>query len=110
MSGHCRTGEGLSPKSVWNVHLCLSRAIKDAIKDKLLAENPARGTIKPPREKPVATLRADASLTAIPLPRQGSGNVRSAMLHVIALARFALVYTRGWAAESRSARMRQLQR
>src|SRR5215471_3922127 len=47
-SGHTRTGEGLSPKSVWNVHLCLSRAMKDAIKDRLRPDNPARGVIKPP--------------------------------------------------------------
>lgn len=53
LSGHCRTGAGLSPKSVWNVHLCLSRAMKDAVKDKLRPDNPARGAIKPPRDKPV---------------------------------------------------------
>lgn len=52
-SGHCRTGGGLSPKSVWNIHLCLSRAMKDAIKDKVRPDNPARGAIKPPKDKPV---------------------------------------------------------
>jgi integrase len=51
-SGNQRTGRGLSPKSVWNVHLCLSRALKDAVKRRLLADNPARGAIRPPKDRP----------------------------------------------------------
>jgi integrase len=53
VSGNQRTGEGLSPKSVWNIHLCLSRAMKDAIKARLRPDNPARGVIKPPKDRPV---------------------------------------------------------
>ena len=34
----------------------------------------------------------------IALPRDWSNGVKSAILHVIALAQFALAYTRGWAA------------
>src|SRR5262249_22526005 len=33
-------------------------------------------------------------------------NVRSALVHVVALAQYAAVYTRSWAAESRNARVR----
>lgn len=36
----------------------------------------------------------------IPLPRGWPECVRSAMLHVISLAQFALAYTRGWAVDS----------
>ncbi len=42
----------------------------------------------------------------IPLPRGWPGRVRSAILHVISLAQFALAYTRGWAANSQVARVR----
>ena len=36
----------------------------------------------------------------IPLPSGWSLHARSAMLHVISLAQFALAYTRGWAVNS----------
>ncbi len=42
----------------------------------------------------------------IPLPRGWSQHARSAMLHVISLAQFALAYTRGWAVNSQVARVR----
>ena len=42
----------------------------------------------------------------IPLPESWTGHVRSAMLHVIALAQYAAVYTRSWAASSTNARVR----
>mgnify|MGYP000234920193 FL=1 len=40
------------------------------------------------------------------LPRAWPETVRSAILHVIALAQYATAYTRSWAADSRNARMR----
>lgn len=40
---------GLSPKSVWNAHICLRAALNDAIEDGLLERNAARGAIKPPK-------------------------------------------------------------
>ncbi len=42
----------------------------------------------------------------IPLPAGWSQQARSATLHVISLAQFALAYTRGWAVNSRVARVR----
>lgn len=47
-----------------------------------------------------------SSTPAIPLPRGWSSHVKSAMLHVISLAQFAMAYTRGWAANSPNARVR----
>ena len=49
------------------------------------------GTQKPPK---------------LPLPKRWRRHVRSAMLHVISLAQFATVYTRGWAANSVNSRIR----
>jgi putative transposase len=40
------------------------------------------------------------------LPKSWPATVRSAMLHVISLAKCAAVYTRSWAADSRNARVR----
>ncbi len=40
------------------------------------------------------------------LPADWSQHARSAMLHVISLAQFALSYTRGWAVNSQVARVR----
>ncbi len=42
----------------------------------------------------------------IPLPKCWTGQVRSAVVHVISLAQYATVYTRGWAANSLNARVR----
>ncbi len=42
----------------------------------------------------------------IPLPAGWSKHARSAMLHVISLAQFALAYTCGWAVNSQVARVR----
>jgi len=39
---------GLSPKSVWNVHICLRAALNDAIEDGLIRTNPAKGLMKEP--------------------------------------------------------------
>ncbi len=47
-----------------------------------------------------------SDLMTIPPPRSWPGRVKSATLHVISLAQFALAYTRGWAANSRVARVR----
>jgi putative transposase len=43
----------------------------------------------------------------ITLPRSWSSHVRSAMLHVIALAQYATVYTRSWAVDSLNGRVRR---
>ena len=40
------------------------------------------------------------------LPKSWSTCVRSAVLHVVSLARYAAVYTRSWAADSPNARVR----
>ncbi len=42
----------------------------------------------------------------IPVPAGWSEHARTAMLHVISLAQFALAYTRGWAVNSQVARVR----
>jgi hypothetical protein len=42
---------------------------------------------------------ANPSSPETPLPRGGPSRVKSAILHVIGLARFTLAYTRGWAAD-----------
>ena len=42
----------------------------------------------------------------IPLPKSWKGHVRSAILHVIALAQYAAVYTRSWAVDSMYGRVR----
>ena len=43
----------------------------------------------------------------IPLPKNWTGHVKSAMLHVIALAQYAITYSRSWAADSTNTRVRQ---
>jgi len=48
----------------------------------------------------------DHRLPDIPLPPGWARNVKSAVLHVISLAHFAIVATRGWAANSINARVR----
>jgi hypothetical protein len=42
----------------------------------------------------------------IPLPKSWPAKVRSAMLHVLSLAKYAAVYTRSWAADCPKARVR----
>ena len=42
----------------------------------------------------------------IPLPKAWNERVKSAVLHVISLAQFAVAYTRGWAANSINSRIR----
>ena len=47
--GHQRTGGALSAKSVWNIHVCLRRALADAVSPaKLIATNPATGLMRRP--------------------------------------------------------------
>ena len=41
----------------------------------------------------------------IQLPKAWSTRVRSAMLHVVSLAKYAAVYTRSWAADSPNVRL-----
>ena len=48
------------------------------------------------------------SRPAIPLPRAWPSCVQSAILHTIALAQYALVYARSWAADSINPRLRQM--
>ena len=43
---------------------------------------------------------------AIPLPKGWHRHVRSAVLHVLSLAQFAVAYTTGWAVNSINARIR----
>lgn len=51
---------GLSPKSVWNVHICLRAALYDAMDDGLLKVNPAKGALKEPEsEKEMKTWTAE---------------------------------------------------
>jgi hypothetical protein len=50
---------------------------------------------------------AKSVFPAIPLPRAWPSHVRSAILHAIATAQFALVHARSWAAESLNPRLRQ---
>jgi hypothetical protein len=49
---------------------------------------------------------SNQSLPDIPLPSGWAKNVRSAVLHVISLAHYAIVAARGWAANSINARVR----
>ena len=47
-----------------------------------------------------------SSWVEIPLPRDWLDSVKSAFLQVVSLARFAIIHTRGWAANSSNARAR----
>ena len=42
----------------------------------------------------------------VPLPKGWTASVKSAVIHAIALAQYAIVYTRSWAANSVNARVR----
>ena len=42
----------------------------------------------------------------IPLPKSWGTHVKSAILHIIALAQYALTYSRSWAADSTNQRVR----
>ncbi len=46
------------------------------------------------------------NLAGIPLPNGRPRRERSAMLHVISLAQYAMAYTRSWAADCRITRIR----
>ncbi|CAN5283907.1 hypothetical protein BH09MYX1_BH09MYX1_65510 [soil metagenome] len=54
----------------------------------------------------MASHAAPASTVDIPLPREWSEHTKSAVLHAVSLARFALTHVRGWCANSRIARVR----
>jgi hypothetical protein len=54
------------------------------------------------------SMPAKSTFLAIPLPRAWLSRIRSAILHAIALAQFALVRARSWASESLNPRFRQL--
>ena len=43
---------------------------------------------------------------ALPVPKHWTRSIQAALLHVIALAKYALVYTRSWAGNSASQRVR----
>ena len=53
-----------------------------------------------------ATMLAKPKEPRIPLPKSWQGYVKSAVLHAIALAHYAIVYARAWAADSINARVR----
>ena len=42
----------------------------------------------------------------LPLPKNWNRHVKSAILHVVSLAQYAVAYTRSWAADSSNARVR----
>ena len=46
------------------------------------------------------------TITQIPLPKAWSTQVKSAVVHVIALAQYALIYSRSWAADGSNQRVR----
>ena len=50
---------------------------------------------------------SDPSPPDLPLPSGWPRNVKSAVLHVISLAQYAIVATRGWAADALNPRARQ---
>ena len=50
---------------------------------------------------------SNQSLPDIPLPSSWAKNVKSAVLHVISLAQYAIVATRGWAADALNPQARQ---
>jgi len=47
-TGNLRSGGRLSPKTVWNIHLTLHRALEDAVEQKLIDRNPADGAYSAP--------------------------------------------------------------
>ena len=49
----------------------------------------------------------DHGFSGIPLPSGWVKNVKSAVLHFISAAQFALTYTRGWGANALNPRARQ---
>lgn len=49
---------------------------------------------------------ASPAAPAVPLPRDWNDSTKSAVLHAVSLARFALTHVRGWCANSRVARVR----
>jgi len=51
-------------------------------------------------------MAVDASVPSISLPRGGPGAVRTTVLHVVSLVRYAAISTHSWAAESTNARVR----
>ena len=46
------------------------------------------------------------TITQIPLPKAWSTQIKSAVVHVIALAQYALIYSRSWAADGSNQRVR----
>jgi len=60
------------------------------------------------RERPPLETKMSSKSKApeIPLPKRWGTHVKSAVLHVIALAQYALTCSRSWAAESSNARVR----
>ena len=50
---------------------------------------------------------SNQSLPDLPVPSGWAKNVKSAVLHVISLAQYAIVATRGWAADALNPRARQ---
>ena len=51
-------------------------------------------------------MRGSSFRPRLPLPKHWQRSVQAAMVHVIALAHYAMIYTRSWAADSRNARVR----
>ena len=58
-SGRTRGGGGLAPQTVHNVHRTLSRALSDAVGDRLLESNPALGAHRQPASPEMPTWSAE---------------------------------------------------
>ena len=58
-NGRTRGGGGLAPKTVHNVHRTLSRALGDAVNDRLLESNPALGAHRQPASPEMPTWSAE---------------------------------------------------
>ena len=47
------------------------------------------------------------TITQIPLPKAWSTQFKSAVVHLISLAQYALIYSRSWAADGSNQRVRR---
>jgi integrase len=59
INGRVRGGGGLSDKTIHNIHCTLSRALSDAVADRLLACNPAKGAHRQPESPEQQTWTAE---------------------------------------------------
>ncbi|MGH8933652.1 MAG: site-specific integrase, partial [Egibacteraceae bacterium] len=81
-SGRIRGGGGLSEKSIHNIHTTLSRALRDAVSDRLLPRNPAAGAHQQPESPEQETWKAEELAAFLTLVE---GDRLSAMWRLLAL-------------------------